>query len=118
MLEVIWVPDSGTSGLNRDSASPMANELLLFVLGFIVLSLSAACGSLLIDGEVVKTADKFGMVWVIDLLSVLPWFGYLFATTGALVGVTKSNAQMSRRLIWFFGTQIVAAGLWFASSLH
>lgn len=117
-MDVIWVPDSGTSRTGSDDGSPMANEFLLFLLGFIVLAGCAACGSLLVDGEVAKIADKFGLSWVVELITTLPWFGYLFVTTGALVGVAKSSAPMKRRALWFVGTQVVAAVLWFASTLH
>lgn len=118
-MDIIWVPDSGNSANGSDDgSSPMAKEFLLFLLGFIVLAGCAACGSLLVDGEVAKIADKFGMTWIVDLVAVVPWFGYLFVTVGALVGIAKSHAPIKRKAPWFIGTQLVAAALWFASTLH
>lgn len=117
-MDFIWVPDSGAGKTGLSAGMSSSNEFTLFLCGFVILAASAAAGSLLMGGEVAKLADKFGMRWVVDLVSYLPWLGYLFATTGALIGAAKSSASVKRRLLWFIGTQAVAATLWFSSTLH
>lgn len=117
-MDIIWVPEPCSGNSGSDNGSPLSNEFSLFLIGFVILAGCAAAGSLLADGEVAKVATKFGMDWVINLVAFFPWLGYLFATTGALVGVLKSSATMKRRLFWFAATQAVATFLWFASTLH
>lgn len=121
-MDFIWVPESGIGKTGNNAGTPVANELALFLCGFVVLAGCAALGSAELGEDVTATAAKFGMAWVIDfttkVLEIFPWLGYLFVTTGALIGVSRSAATMKRRLTWFACTQAAAVALWFVSTLH
>lgn len=117
-MDFIWVPEPGPGNTSGGSSSVVANEFSLFLAGFVILACSAAAGSLLADRDVATLADKLGMGWVFDLVALFPWFGYLFVTAGALIGVSKSSAPIKHRLTWLAATQAVAAFLWVASKLH
>jgi len=112
------VPESVSGSNDSGHDSPMSNERQLFLIGFIMLALCAAGGSLLINGEVAKVAARFNMHWAVEAVAFFPWLGFLFEMTGAMIGVGKSKAPVQKRLLWFAITQLAAALLWWASTLH
>ncbi len=119
-MDVIVVPESASSGPTHGASgasSPMSHWLALFILGFIMLASSSALGVLVPDSGF-KAARKFGTEWAIELLALLSALGYLVATTGALMGVFRSKASVTKRLVWFSAAQAVALLLWSAPSLH
>lgn len=121
-MDFIWVPEPGSGKSGGDVGTPLPNEFTLFLCGFVVLAGCAALGSMAVNGDTAAAASKFGMAWVVDLgnvlLNIFPGLGYLFVTTGALIGVSRSAAPMKRRLIWFAVVQVAAAALLYATSLH
>lgn len=121
-MDFIWVPESGSGKSGGDAGTPLPNEFTLFLCGFVVLAGCAALGSMAANGDMTVAATKYGMSWVVDLGNVLlrtfPGLGYMFVTTGALVGVSRSTAPLKRRLIWLAVIQAVAVALLYASSLH
>lgn len=122
-MDFIWVPDSGSgNSASGDTGSPLSNEFTLFLCGFVVLAGCAALGTLVVSDGIAAAGTKYGMGWVIDLgavlLNIFPGLGYMFVTTGSLIGVLRSSAPMKRRLIWFGIVQAAAIALWFASTLH
>ena len=105
-MDVIVVPESTSSEPTHGASgagSPMSHWLALLILGFIMLASSAGLGMLVADSE---------------LLALLSALGYLVATTGALMGVFRSKASVTKRLVWFSAAQAVALLLWSAPSLH
>lgn len=122
-MDFIWVPESGSgNSAGGDKGSPLSNEFTLFLCGFVVLAGCAALGSMVVTDDMVAFGSKYGMGWVLDLgamiLHMFPWLGYLFVTTGSLIGVSRSSAPMRRRLIWFGVVQIAAIALLYVGSLH
>lgn len=121
-MDFIWVPQSGSCKSGDDASTPLSKEFTLFLCGFAVLAGCAAMGSMGVNGDMAAAATKYGMSWIVDLrnvlLNIFPGLGYVFVTTGALIGISRSSAPIGRRLSWFGIVQASAAALWFASSIH
>ena len=110
-MDVIWVPDSGSSTSTDASVGVVGMQtfgnLALCVVGLLILVSGAVGRYLLADLHV----NKLVLDWTLELWPIIPSIGYLLATTGALRYAFASKASTKRRIAWFAVVQIVAAGL-------
>lgn len=118
-MDVISVPESGPSqSANGASGAcvPSSHEYALLIVGFIILALSAALVTVLADTGFAQYARRAGIGWDHDLWPTIPSIAYLCVTAGTLRMAFKSTASAKYRWAWFSVSQVVSAGLLYAST--